>query len=64
MCAHVCAATTALHLEAMIKIKTVRSLVLDQHLHFAHQVSGQGQNLLDVVVLSHFWKTKKQKKYN
>lgn len=30
------------------------SLVLDQHLHLAHQVSGQGQSLFDVVALGHF----------
>lgn len=66
MCIHVCAATTVCTSLGSNEHEAVRSLVLYQHLHLAHQVSGQGQNLLDVVMLSHFWKRKqnKAKKYN
>ena len=31
-------------------------LVLYERLDFAHQVSGQSQDLLHVVAISHFWK--------
>ena len=51
-----CAATAVRTLLGRKRSQTAQSLVLYQHLHLAHQIPGQGQNLLDVVVLSHFWK--------